>query len=346
MASRDDDPWRLPGTIKGENFRLSKGGGKGRPLSPASKARLRRIVNRTPEVMVKVTGRTRGVDGKHLKAHLDYVTRNGQLQAETQTGEIITDRRRLRDLHEDWMLANATQAIGPITPRSAQSVGIILSMPPGTAADRVEAAGRTWARDTFGSKYDWLMARHDDTDHAHVHITVRAVGSDGRRLAPGPADLQEWRERFARELRRLGVEAEASPRHARGSVRKSLNPPAYQNTKRESEPPAAKAARPTDDDRATSKDCLSRDWSQAIELRQLSVRQSYLGHAKQLAKGDAADRLLARDIKRFVDEMPVSLARRQAVGRELQPLREQRSARVEPPQEAMTAASTPKRTRP
>lgn len=164
--------------------------------------------------MVKVTGRVRGGPGQ-LKAHLDYITRNSRLQGETQDGERVIDRASLRALHDDWLLANTAEQRGRPSPNATQSVSLILSMPPSTPPDRVEAAARTWARDTLGGKYDYLMARHDDTAHPHVHITVRAVGYDGKRLAPGPDDLQTWRERFAREMRRLGVEAEASPgRHA------------------------------------------------------------------------------------------------------------------------------------
>ena len=41
------------------------------------------------------------------------------------------------------------------------------------------------------------MVRHDDQEHPHVHVTVRAVGRDGRRLARGKEQLQVWREDFA-----------------------------------------------------------------------------------------------------------------------------------------------------
>jgi len=30
--------------------------------------------------------------------------------------------------------------------------------------------------------YDWLLVRQEDKDHPPVHVTVRAVGHDGRRL--------------------------------------------------------------------------------------------------------------------------------------------------------------------
>ena len=160
----------------------------------------------------------------NVTSSLDYVTRNGKLLAETQDGEIIESRVRLRGLHDDWLLTNAAEARGRNSLQAAQSVSIILSMPPGAPRDRVQDAARTWAKETFAGQHDWIMVRHDDKDHPHVHVVVRAVGNDGKRLAPGPADLQRWRERFAGELRRLGVEAEATPRQARGVVRRSERP--------------------------------------------------------------------------------------------------------------------------
>lgn len=327
MAYREEDPWRLPPSVKGEDFRLNGSGG--RMPSPALKERLRRIVNRTPEVMVKITGRTRGGTG-HLKAHLDYITRNGRVHAETQNGERITDHARLRDLHDVWLTRNKVEARGRSPLNAAQSVNIILSMPSGTPPDRVEAAARTWARETLGSNHDWLMARHDDTDHAHVHITVRAVGDDGRRLAPGPQDLQLWRERFARELRRLGVEAEATPRQARGAVRRNAPSPIYHTERRGSEPRVRSLDhREADADARPAQPAKPVGWSIAIQARQDSIRRAYLGHADQLSKGDPPDRQLARDIQRFVADMPVPLTRRQALAVQLRHVLEQRAPRTQ-----------------
>lgn len=329
MAAREDDVWRLPGTVKGRDVKL-KGAATGRPLSSSAKARLGRIVNKTPEAMVKVTGRSRGGAG-HLKSHLDYITRNGKLGAETQDGERITDRARLRDLHDDWLLANAAEQRGKASPNAAQSVAIILSMPPGTPRDRVEDAARTWARDTLGGRYDYLLARHDDTKHPHVHVTVRAVGYDGKRLAPGPDDLQAWRERFARELRRLGVDAEATPRQARGVVRKATKGPIVGMERRGVEPRVRRQERQSAErDAKAPKPPQPRDWSRDIQARQDSIRRAYLGHADELARGDAGDRRLANDIRRFVADMPVALTRRQALATELRHVLEQRPGRVAP----------------
>ena len=215
----DDDLWRLPPTQHGRDIRL----GRDR-APPPSGLRSGDAAAKTPQVVVKLTGRARGAAG-HLLAQFDYITRNGSLTAETHDGERITDRARLLALHDDWLLANAADGRGRDAVNAAQSVALTLSMPPGTPPDRVEAAARRWAEDTFAGTHDWVMVRHHDTGHPHVHIAVRAVGADGRRLAPGPSDLQHWRERFALELRRLGVEAEATPRVPRGPGRHA-DPPA------------------------------------------------------------------------------------------------------------------------
>lgn len=324
---KEEEVWRLPATVKGKDTRLS-GGSRSHSspsLSPDAKARLGRIVSRVPEVMVKVTGRTRGVT--HLKAHLDYLTRNGKLLAETQDGEQFQDRKRLRELHDEWLLANAAEARGRNNPQAAQSVGIILSMPAGAPRDRVHDAARTWARETFAGKHDWIMVRHDDRDHPHVHVSVRAVGNDGRRLAPGPEDLQLWRERFARELRRLGVLAEATPRQARGKVPRADRSPVQQVEKRGAKS-IARQRQHGDALQAAKAPKLPqpRDWHRDIQVRQERIRKAYLEHAAELTQGDAADRRLARDIERFVADMPVPLTRRQAVAVELRQVLEQRSS--------------------
>jgi hypothetical protein len=313
MAHPDDHVWRLPASVKGADAKLNQAPSP-RSLSPAAKARLGRIVARAPEAVVKLTGRSRG-GPTHLKAHLDYITRNGKLHAETQDGEKISDRARLRALHDEWLLANAAEARGRSTPQATQSVAFILSMPPGTPPDRVEAAARTWARETFAGSHDWLMARHNDTSHPHVHITVRAVGYNGLRLAPGPAELQQWRERFARELRRLGVEAEATPRQSRGIIRKSTKTEIYQSERRGHELVFKM------NKEGVPKELPQREeWSRYIEARQASIAKAYLAHAAYLEDNSPQDRQLARDIRRFVAGAFVPVPRRQDIVEEISKL--------------------------
>lgn len=307
MADGDGNPWHLPREVRGGDVRL---GGTASPLSAEGKARLLRIVTRAPEAMVKVTGRARG-GATALRAHLDYITRGGRLALETGDGARITDRAGMRALEEDWVLANAVEARGPAVPHAAQSVALTLSMPPGTPADLVEEAARAWAQETFGGTHDWAMARHDDRGHPHVHVTVRAVGRDGRRLAPGPADLRAWRERFARELRERGVEAEATPRQVRGVTRKGRGAAVERIVERGGESRVLRAEGEAMERSAISADRSDARARVAVE-RHEALRLAYLGHAEALERGDAGDRALARDVRRFVAEMPAPLTRVQA----------------------------------
>jgi len=324
--NRDDEVWRVANTAKGNDVKLGRGSSANRflSLSNSARSRLARIVAKRPEVMVKITGRTRGA--QHLKKHFDYITRNGKLSAETKDGEVLTSREGVRALHDDWLQDNAVLAHGRNNLQAVQSVSIILSMPPGNPPDRVQEAARTWARETFADRYDWLMARHDDKDHPHVHVTVRSVGNDGKRLTAGPKELQEWRERFARELRRHGVEAEATPRQARGQVRKSDRIAVHKIEKRGALPTAK--LRETDLAAQEAKAATPRPafgWEAEIEHRQRAIQQAYLDRAELLSAGnDPADRQLAKDIRRFVAEMPVAATRRQALAAELRGITDER----------------------
>jgi type IV secretory pathway VirD2 relaxase len=197
-------------------------------LTPAMRAKLERIVRRAPEVMVKITGRTKDV--AHLKSHLAYITRNGDLDAETEQGATLAGRSGLKDLQQRWEddagLDDKRRRDGSL------SVNIILSMPAGTDAAAVKDSARAFAIDTFGYNHDYVFVQHLDDKHPHVHLTVRSLGHDGKRLNPRKADLQAWRERFAGELRLRGIAAEATPRRTRGRVRKAEGLPNVPGTSR------------------------------------------------------------------------------------------------------------------
>ena len=188
-----------------------------RRLTPRMRAKLERIVSRAPEVMVKITGRTKGV--AHLKSHLAYITRNGELDAETEQGAAMTGRVGLKDLQQRW--ADDAALDDKRRRDGSLSINIILSMPAGTDAIAVKDSARAFAIETFGDNHDYVFVQHLDDKHPHVHLTVRSLGHDGRRLNPRKADLQAWRERFAAELRLRGIAAEATPRRTRGRVRKA-----------------------------------------------------------------------------------------------------------------------------
>lgn len=182
--------------------------------SQGVKARLARVVNRAPEVMVKVTGRSKGAS--HLAAHMDYIGRKGELTIETRDGELLSDKEDRHELAHHWGDSDYQRAAAKVA-----AVNMIFSMPEGTDPECVRAAVRAVADSEIADEWDYGMVLHTDTPRPHVHLTVAARGDSGRRFNPRPNDLHHYRERFAEELRDRGVSAEATPRSARGVGRAS-----------------------------------------------------------------------------------------------------------------------------
>jgi hypothetical protein len=96
---------------------------------------------------------------------------------------------------------------------------IVLSMPAPTAADKVLAAARQFARQKF-AQHRYAMVLHTDQKHPHVHLVVKAENELGRRLHIDKQLLRDWREDFARLMREQGIAANATPRAIRGENKK------------------------------------------------------------------------------------------------------------------------------
>jgi hypothetical protein len=91
-------------------------------------------------------------------------------------------------------------------------------MPAGTSPEKVLAASREFAREEFALQHRYALVLHTDQDHPHVHLVVSAHKREGGRLNIRKADLRRFREQFARQLRRQGVEANATPVQVRGRL--------------------------------------------------------------------------------------------------------------------------------
>jgi type IV secretory pathway VirD2 relaxase len=284
-----------------------------------SRARLARLAARAPEVMVKVTGRTR--DPGHLRAHLDYITRHGDLALEGPDGTPMLGKAWVRDLAEDWSLG---AAVDPRRRAGAPlSLSLVLSMPKGADPYAVHAAARAFAARAFGETFDYGLVLHTDAGHPHVHIAVRRLGWNGERLNPKKADLQAWRELFAQALRDLGVAAEATPRRARGVTRKAERQPVRKlreraeagrgpppRVRREAYQAAARAA--------FGEETAPPAWEARSLDRQRRTRGLYLAQARVLAaSSDPRDRALGRAVAGFVAGMPTPDSQRLALAREL-----------------------------
>ncbi len=285
-----------------------------RRLTPAMRAKLQRIVAKAPEVMVKITGKTKTVG--HLKSHLEYITRDGELAAETETGAVMEGRQGLRDIQAQWAhdaeLDEGRRRDGPL------SHNIVLSMPPGTDPGAVKDAVRAFAMETFGGRRDYVFVQHVEDEHPHVHLTVRSLGYDGKRLNPRKADLAAWREHFAGELRLRGVEAEATPRRARGKVRKAERGVVRTIRNRGEQPRVERLAREEIVSDARAGKSSLRPWDAKTRNRQAAIRDSYRIQARDLERsGDPADNELAKQLRRFAADMTAPETKRDQLRREL-----------------------------
>lgn len=195
-------------------------GRRDRP-SPAQIAMIARTVQRTPEVIVKVLNRG-GTDLGAVRRHISYLDRGGELEIETDQGERLQGKGAAEVLLDDWDLDldenRPTADLKPWgrgkAPKLVQK--LLFSMPAGTPPKKVLAAVKNFAREEFGAKHRYAMVLHTDEPHPHVHMVVKAMDYDGKRLNVRRATLREWRREFARHLRDQGVAANATERAVRG----------------------------------------------------------------------------------------------------------------------------------
>ncbi|MBM7070595.1 relaxase/mobilization nuclease domain-containing protein [Shewanella sp. 202IG2-18] len=158
---------------------------------------------RAPEVMVKVSGF--GYNNAHTANHFDYISRNGKLELEDETGLIYQEQNAVQQLAKDWNESDFQQR-----KRTRHSTHLIFSMPDGTEPKAVKQSVREFAKKTFADNYQYVFALHTDTDSPHVHLTIKNLGFDGKRFHVRKGLPQVWHEQFAVELERVGIAAEAS----------------------------------------------------------------------------------------------------------------------------------------
>jgi hypothetical protein len=195
------------------------------------RAKAARVVKHTPEVMVKITsfgslsgGGSTGRNVANFKTQVEYIARDGDLELETERGDVLKGREELQELIRDWKDDFASEKRHK---NQRDTMHMVLSMPEGTPDEAVREAARDFARKAF-KNHQYVFALHtpftDPDEHPspnpHVHLIVKMRAVDGSRLNPRKADLQDWREEFAEAMRDQGVDAEATPRTTRGVVRK------------------------------------------------------------------------------------------------------------------------------
>ena len=283
------------------------------------RSRLSRIVDRAPEVMVKVTGRTR--DAGHLAAHLAYIARHGALEAEDRDGNLLQGRAAIRELAEDW--SAAALADSRRRANSPFSVSIVLSMPARTDpfalrdAARALHETRSGIASTTSSSFTptptirmstWRSVRWAIA--ASASIPRKPISRPGGRVSPGRSASAGWW---------WGGSPKARPRRTRKPERSALRKLRERHEAGRGAIGRIRRAAFSEAARAAFQGEVGRTpWEQRIIERQARVRGLYLAQAKLLStSADPVDRSLGLKVEAFVRGMPAPDTQRLALAREL-----------------------------
>ncbi len=201
-------------------------------LSLAQAQMVARTAARTPEVMVKVLGGG-ATTAKAVRKHLEYIGRKGEVDLLTDYGLAIGDREGSAELPLNWDLDMEEAGAESLLERGTKAVAprlvhkLVFSMPPGTNSEKVYGAVQNFCREEFGLQHRYVMALHTDDAHPHVHVVLKAMSEQGKRLNIKKVNLKEWRVKFAHHLRELGVAANATPRQFRTQPIRPITLSAY-----------------------------------------------------------------------------------------------------------------------
>lgn len=318
FGEREDELWEAmkprfkPRTVSDPNIRYAKNLFNGTSSSARTRearahreadarSTLARVVRRTPEVLVKVTGRKKGA--KHLTAHLDYIGRHGDIRLETRDSEEIATKEDVKRVADEW-----SDALYWRQGTSVSAVAMVFSMPAGTDPETVKQAVREAAERLIGDNHDYIMALHTDTPRPHVHLTVQAEGLDRKRFDPRREDLFRFREAFAEALRSRGVEAEATPRYTRGQGRAGTS---MALTQLRSRIRSGASRQPTEADLRQAREAMQIALGKAQQPlfvsrtrdRWTETKRRFEAAAERLDRnGNQEDRRLARDVRQFIQE--------------------------------------------
>jgi len=273
-------------------------------LSPEQIEQVERIVQRVPEVIVRVSS-PQSSDFGAVRKHLDHIARRGELGLETDFGEVVRGRSvgcRLMeemdlDLEEYRRRLELTIPSRRRLPKLVHK--IVLSMPQGTPPGGLLAAARGFLREEFGIEHRYAFVLHTDRAHPYVSAVVKAMSEHGVRLNIKKPTLRRWRLEFARHLREQNIAANATSRAMRGEVRES-KPKAIYHTERRGASTRQRRREEPGKLVATRK---------ALERWQ-AIRASLIGQGRQD---------LAKEVGRFLDAMPPLGTGREQLARQLSP---------------------------
>lgn len=293
-----------------------KGPGHHRALTRDELACVSRTVRRVPEVMIRVTGGAHTARG--VRTHLDYIETHADL--ETDDGVVHDEKGLGGVLLEDWDLdlegkrRHSQRGIAAGRKPGKLVHNLIFSMPAGTPAKKVHQAVKKFALEKFALQHRYAMALHTHQGNPHVHVVVKAVSEQGERLNIRKATLREWRQDFARYLREVGVEANATERAVRGGHHQQRKNGVFWAHERKEAYVLRGREESVRQQLRTGKLSNEAGKTRLIQTRE-AVKQGWLGLAERLWQ--EGDQDLAQNVRRYVSEMPPARTDREHIAVEL-----------------------------
>lgn len=280
------------------------------------KNKLRHVVTKSPEVMIKKTGGNKSF--KAIKSHIDYISRNGKVDLENEKEEVFKRKISMEEIKEFYGEGEGLELDEQEEAEHQITYNFVFSMPKGTERNAFENATKSFIHQEFGDNHQYLMAAHHDTESPHVHVSIKAKGHDGKRIKITKAATEERRERYAEFLNERGIKASATRRYVRGQFEKSpkhKDPSKRQNNRRMAEKHAEQSVLQKMQRRDNY---FKNKWkekarngekyeepasvTQAKQTRK-EVIGMYRDAIKDLENGNVRDQMLAKQTRIFVEDM-------------------------------------------
>lgn len=171
-----------------------------------------RAASGMPQAVLKISGYCKGKS--HVDKHIKYISRYGELPLIDQDGSIIKGISAQKDLLADWQSDFGTRK------NSRDIAKIVLSVPEGSPPDKLMKAVKIFLNNEYGNSNEYVYVLHTDTKKPHVHVAVKMMSYQGKKLDPRKHYIEKLRRDFAKFCREQGILVEASRRYQRGKAKK------------------------------------------------------------------------------------------------------------------------------